>query len=55
MTERLTKERIEELLDEIRDYEDMLRPHEDDPKTTLAWTTLAIAKAKLTALKGESK
>ena len=55
MTEKLTKERIDELLEDIRRYELELEDNENDPRTdqiALAWTTLAIAKAKLKAMKG---
>ena len=52
----LTQQRIKELLDDINRYEKALNAHDDrepDTKVALAWTTLAIAKAKLMALKGE--
>ena len=50
MTNTLTAERIKELLDEIKVYEDMLKAYADRPESVPAWATLAIAKAKLTSL-----
>jgi len=54
MTNTLTAERIKELLDEIRAYEVLLKQYNGEPQTAPAWATLAIAKAKLTSLKGKS-
>ena len=48
----LTEQRIKELLDEIRAYEVLLKQYDGEPQTAPAWATLAIAKAKLTSLKG---
>jgi hypothetical protein len=53
MTNTLTAERIKELLDEIRAYEVLLKQYDGEPQTAPAWATLAIAKAKLTSLKGK--
>lgn len=57
MTNTLTAKRIKELLAEIERYELALKDNTEEPSDmiAMAWTTLAIAKAKLTALKGESK
>lgn len=57
MTNTLTARRIKELLEEIKRYEQALKDHDNEPTEMIAvaWTTLAIAKAKLTALKGEKK
>jgi hypothetical protein len=57
MTNTLTAQRIRELLEDIERYELALKDHENEPDDliVMAWTTLAIAKAKLTALKGEKK
>lgn len=57
MTNTLTAQRIRELLEEINRYEQALKDHENEPTDTIAmaWTTLAIAKAKLTAMKGTKK
>jgi hypothetical protein len=57
MTERMTRQRIEELLQDVKQYENNLNANQDkEPPhmVALAWTTLAIAKAKLQALKGET-
>lgn len=55
----LTQQRIRELLEDIKKYEDRLNGHNSAPEIadelSMAWTTLTIAKAKLTALKGERK
>lgn len=53
----LTQQRIRELLEDIERYEIALKDNEQEPTDliAMAWTTLAIAKAKLTALKGEKK
>lgn len=56
MTEKLTKQRILELLEDIRKYEQDLTDNDNDPRhheISLAWTTLAIAKAKLKAMQGD--
>lgn len=55
MTNTLTAQRIRELLAEIERYELALKDNENEPDDliVMAWTTLAIAKAKLTALKGD--
>lgn len=57
MTNTLTARRIKELLEDIKRYEDALKNNTEEPQdmVAMAWTTLAIAKAKLTAMKGESK
>jgi hypothetical protein len=57
MTNTLTAKRIKELLEDIERYERALKDNENEPDDliVMAWTTLAIAKAKLTALKGEPK
>lgn len=50
-------QRIDELLDEVARYEKSLNARDDkepDPQVAQAWTALALAKAKLTALQGES-
>ena len=51
----LTQQRIKELLEEIARYEIALRDNENEPTDliAMAWATLAIAKAKLTALQGD--
>jgi len=57
MTNTLTARRIKELLEDIKRYEDALKNNTDEPQdmVAMAWTTIAIAKAKLTAMKGEKK
>lgn len=56
MTNTLTAQRIRELLAEIERYERALKDNnEPDDLVAMAWTTLTIAKAKLTALKGDAK
>jgi hypothetical protein len=50
MGNTLTAERIKQLLEEIKTYEDMLRQYGEEPQTASAWATLAIAKAKLKSL-----
>lgn len=57
MTNTLTAKRIKELLEDIERYERALKDNENEPDDliVMAWTTLAIAKAKLTALKGDAK
>jgi hypothetical protein len=57
MTNTLTARRIKELLEDIKRYEDALKNNTDEPQdmVAMAWTTIAIAKAKLTAMKGDKK
>lgn len=56
MTEKLTKERIEELLKDVREVEDKLNSvTTGDMDTSELWAVVAITKAKLTAMKGERK
>lgn len=57
MTNTLTAQRIKELLADIERYELALKDHTEEPDdlVAMAWTTLTIAKAKLTAMKGEKK
>jgi hypothetical protein len=55
MAEKMTKQRVAELLDEIKKYEGVLKTADEVDGTAQAWATLTIAKAKLTALQGEFK
>lgn len=58
MINTMTAQRIKELLDDIRRYEDILKQHENHTSNTdvaIAWATLALRKAQLTSMKGNKK
>lgn len=48
----LTNARIQELLNEVKAFEDELTPYRENPNTSTMWAILAIRKAKLTSLLG---